>query len=349
MTTQSEQPEAQPAGPPPSTAADVSRLIRPVAVLGVVALVLGRVIAPALKGAFVGIDAFIRYSDLAAGILSQGLAFAVTALCIGALLVIARDRQVSMVVRAMLLPQTALVLLLGIWATRKPLPNLGLVLIGLMASISALFGALPGFRHTRTRALAVVLPGTGLASLVHVAGALSALRGSSLAAMSSGFSSLAMVLHALAMLVALVWLASRRRTIIAPATMTVLIVSVALTWAASKGSQPGASAGWAFIWRALDNLLPRPLPTLPASMAIFLSLLSPGLAVAALATRRQIPSVIGALALTLLAGILADAPVQAMILTLAALCTVLASRDDRGMWEALLGRPLQSGPGARPG
>ena len=70
------------------------------------------------------------------------------------------------------------------------------------------------------------------------------------------------------------------------------------------------------------------------------------LALAALATRKQVPSVIGALTLTLLAGMMVDAPVQAMLLTLAALSTVLASRDERGMWEVLIGRPLRGGPAA---
>lgn len=341
------QPAAPAAQPGPSTAAEIGRLIRPLAALGFVALILGRVVAPALRGAFVGMDSVIRYTDAAAGILSQGLAFAVTALSVGALLMVARDRQVPVVVRAMLIPQTALVLLLGIWATRKALPNPGAILVGLMAAVAALFGSIPGFRQGRTRALAVVLSITGLACLVRVAGALVAMRGSSLAFLSATLSSVAVIVHAAALLVALVWLASRRRTLVPPATMAVLIASVALTWAAARGSQPGATAGWVFVWRALDSLLPRPVPSLPASVAVFLAVLSPALALAALATRRQIPSVIGALALTLLAGILADAPVQAMLLTLAALSTVLASRDDRGMWEALLGRPLRPGTPAQ--
>jgi len=71
----------------------------------------------------------------------------------------------------------------------------------------------------------------------------------------------------------------------------------------------------------------------------------PALAVGALATRRQIPAIIGALALVLAAGVMVDAPLLALMLTTASLATVLASRDDRGMWEALLGRPLKGAPG----
>ncbi|MBI5532585.1 MAG: hypothetical protein HY898_07710 [Deltaproteobacteria bacterium] len=333
----------------PSTASEVGRLIRPVAALGLVALVLGRVVAPALKGSFNGIDKFIWYADKLAGVTSQGLAFAVTALAIGALLVVARDNRVSLFVRALLVPQTVLVLFLGIWATRKALPNPGAILVGLMASVAAIIGAIQGMLQPRTRAVAVVLAVTGLAGLLHVASGTVMLRPGTMPVIAAALSSLAVLVHGIALLVALVWLATRRRTIIPPATMGALAVSVLLTWAAARGAQTPSANGWAFVWRALETLLPSPASGLPVAMGMFLAVLSPSLAVAALATRRQIPSVIGALTLTLLAGVLVDAPVQAMILTLASLSTVLASRDERGMWEALIGRPLRPGGSKPPG
>jgi hypothetical protein len=345
----SEQPSAPAVLDPTDTAAEVGRLVRPIAVLGLVALLLGRVVAPALKGAFNGIDAYIRYVDVAAGVTTQGLAFAVTALSIGALLVVARDRRVSLVVRALLVPQTALVLVLGIWATRKALSNPGSILVGVMASVAALVASMQGMRQPRTRALSAVLAITGLSGLLHVSGGMVALRGASLPSLATALSSLAVLMHGAALLVALVWLATRRRTIVPPATMGALAAAVLLTWAASRGAVSNASNGWVFMWRALETLLPSPSAGLPASLSMFLSVLSPALAIAALATRRQIPSVIGAMSLALLSGILVDAPVQAMILTLASLSTVLASCDDRGMWEALIGRPLRPGPGLPPG
>jgi hypothetical protein len=341
MRQQSGQTSA--AGDAAGSSAELGRLIRPVAALGILALVLGRVIAPALKGAFNGIDRVIRGADILAGVSSQGLAFAVTALSIGALLVISRDRQVSLVVRALLIPQTLLVLLIGIWATRKPLANPALLVSGLMASLAAIVASVQGLRKPRTRALGVVLSVTGVAALVHVAAGWFSLRGG-LPALAGALSSASLVLHAGALVVALVWLATRRRTLVPPATMAALFAAVLLTWAASKGARPNATEGWIFAWRSLEALLPSPSPGLPSSLALFLAVLSPCLALAALSTRRQVPSVIGALTLVLLAGVLVDAPVQAMILTLAGLSTVLASRDDRGMWEVLIGRPLRGGP-----
>lgn len=340
MTTQTE-PAPGPS-PEASTHHEVSRLIRPLAVLAVVAIILARAVTPALKGTFSGIDGLIRWADIAAGLLSQGLAFALTALAIGALLVVGRDRRVSIVARALLVPQTVLVLFFGIWATRNTVGNPGVMLLGMLAVSVSTLGAVEGLRQARTRALGVVLGLTSMAGFTHLLAAVVAWRTPDSARLAAAMGSLSLVIHAAALLVALVWLASRRRSVLPPATMISLVVSVLLTWAASRGSLMSAAPGWVFAARAMDRLTPSPAPSLPASFAIFLSALAPALAVGALATRRQIPTIIGSLALALTAGVMVDAPLQAMMLITASLGTVLASRDDRGMWEALLGRPLKT-------
>jgi hypothetical protein len=63
---------------------------------------------------------------------------------------------------------------------------------------------------------------------------------------------------------------------------------------------------------------------------------APLLGVAAVFTRGQMPAVIGALALALVARPATDVPLSALALTLAALTTPLAARDDRGMWAVLI-------------
>lgn len=340
MTTQTEQ--APGPSPDATTQHEVSRLIRPLAVLAIFAIVLARAVTPALKGTFSGIDRLIHWADIAAGLLSQGLAFALTALAIGALLVVARDRKVPVVARSLLVPQTMLILFFGIWATRNTVGNPGVMLLGLVAVSVSTIGAIEGLRQARTRALGVVLALTSIAGFLHLLAAVVAWRTPDGARLAAALGSFSLFVHAISLLVALVWLASRRRSILPPATMISLVVSVLVTWAASKGSLMSAAPGWVFVARAMERLTPVPAPSLPASFAMFLSALAPSLAVGALATRRQIPTIIGSLALTLAAGVMVDAPLQAMMLTTASLGTVLASRDDRGMWEALLGRPLKS-------
>lgn len=336
---QSEQ--APGSSPDATTYHEVSRLIRPLAVLAIVAIVLARAVTPALKGTFSGIDRLIRWADVAAGLLSQGLAFALTALAIGALLVVGRDRKVSVVARSLLVPQTMLVLFFGIWATRNTVGNPGVMLLGMVAVSVSTIGAIEGLRQARTRALGVVLGLTSLAGFAHLLAAVVAWRTPDSARFAAALGSFSLFIHAIALLVALVWLASRRRSVLPPATMISLVVSVLVTWAAAKGTLMSAAPGWVFAARAMERLTPTPAPGLPASFAIFLSALAPALAIGALATRRQIPTIIGSLALALTAGVLVDAPLQAMMLTTASLGTVLASRDERGMWEALLGRPLK--------
>lgn len=320
-------------------------MVRPLAVVAVIALVLARAVTPALKGTFSGIDSVIRWADIGAGLLSQALAFSLTALCVGMILIVGRDQKVTAFARAVLIPQTVLVIVFGIWATRNPLHPVGMMALGMIAVAASMTASVEALRQARTRALGAVLGLTGFAGFLHVLAAMIARRSLDSLRFAGAISTLSLSVHALALLVALIWIASRRRSVLPPATMIALAVAVALTWAASKGTLMSAAPGWVFAARAMDRLIPTPAPSLPASFSLFLAALAPALAVGALATRRQIPAIIGALALVLTAGVMVDAPLLALMLTTASLATVLASRDDRGMWEALLGRPLKGAPG----
>ena len=79
---------------------------------------------------------------------------------------------------------------------------------------------------------------------------------------------------------------------------------------------------------------------------------APLLGVAALFARGQMPAIAGAVALALFARPSTDVPLSALALTLAALSTPLAARDDRGMWAVLMTNSHapshpQAGPEAR--
>jgi hypothetical protein len=328
---------------------DAARLVRPTAAFAVVAMLLGRAAAPALQGLAPGLQRVVEATDFAAGTLSHLLALLVSALCIGVLLSVVRFERVSLVTRVLLVALTGLVLFACMWAARARLPPVGSLVVGCLSGAVAGVGTVEALRQPRTRAIGVVLGLTALAALVRVlaAGVLALLPEPKALAFSPAASVLATcssVLHLLALLVALVWIATRRRTVAPPSTMLSLALAVLASWAAAKGARAAASVGYLFVARALERLTPSPTPALHPAVVTFVAALGPVLAGGAVLTPRQIPSVTGALALALVGGVLLDAPAHALIVTLASLAAVLASRDDRAMWEALLGRPARQGP-----
>jgi hypothetical protein len=315
------------------------------AVLALVSLILAQVLAPGLKGLSSGLGRYIDAVDIVAGISSHVLALTISAMSIGVLLVVVRDSKISIFIRTLLVGFASLILILGIPASRFRLSPIACFVIGVIAAVLALVGAFQGLTAARSRALAVVLGITGGASFLHVfAAAIASFAPETSIArwvpLSNALAAVSTLLLGLAQLVALLWLASRRRTITSPSTMLALAGSVLCTYAAAIGQKPQASRLFVFLSQGLEHLPPTPFPNFPHAVTIFFAVLGPALALAALLTRRQLPAVIAGFALTLLAGISLDTPAHALIITMATFSTVLASRDEKGDWERLMGRRL---------
>jgi len=317
----------------------------PMAVLAFVSLLLARVVGPGLKGLSSGMGRYIDAADVIAGVSSHVLALTISAMSIGALLVVVRDSKVSIVVRTLLVGLSSLVLILGIPASRFRLSPVACFVIGVMASMLAILGAIQGITTARSRALGVVLGITGLGALQHVfAAGIAALAPEAAAAqwapLSNALASASTFFLGSAQLVSLLWLASRRRTLTPPSTMLALAGSVLCTYAAALGQKHNASPFLVFLSQGFEHLPAAPYPNFPHSVLIFFAVLGLALALAAMLTRRQLPAVIAGFALTLVAGISLDTPAHALIITMATFSTVLASRDEKGAWETLMGRRL---------
>lgn len=331
--------------------ADASRLIKPMAVVALLAMVLAQGVAPALKGVAMGLGRLIDAVDVAAGIGSHLLAISATALAIGLILLIARDRKVHIVSRILLIAQTTVILILAVPAARFRLSAFSCFFIGLVACGLALIGSWEGMRQPRSRAAGLVLAVTAIGSLLRMIPAAlvslsDPLRAENLAPVAAFAASVSTLLFGAAVLVTLVWMAARGRKLVSPVSFLVMGGSLFLTWAALRGDKPQAPAWALFMSRALTELVPDPPSSLPQVAVYFLTALAPLTAIAAIASRRQLPSVVGALALTITAGTAPDVPGRALILALATLSVVLASRDDHGMWAALIGHSLASTPPA---
>ncbi len=328
---------------------EASHLIRPMAVLALLATVIAQSVAPAIKGVAMGMGRVIDGIDVAAGIVSHLLAIATTALAIGLILLIARDRKINILVRILLIAQTAVILILGVPAARFRLSAFACFFIGLVACGLALVSSLEGMRQPRSRAPGLVLAVTTIAALLRmIPAAILSLsepaRAESFQPLASLLASVSAVVFGAAVFMTLAWLAARGRRLVAPVSTIVLAASMVLTWGALRGEKPDAPAWTLFLSRAMTELVPDPTTLLPQFVVFFIAALAPLTAVAAISSRRQIPAVLGALALTVTAGSAPDVPGRALILALASLSVVLASRDDRGMWAALIGRPLAPNP-----
>jgi hypothetical protein len=141
-------------------------------------------------------------------------------------------------------------------------------------------------------------------------------------------------LQALAIIAAVGWLTTRAKRVVSPA------VGIALGLAAFATRQvsmeiPDPGPFYFLIKHGAARLLARPVPYVPAMAEVFVAILAPLLALAALTQRRQVPALLGGLALLLIAGTSAEIPLNGMALVVASLSITIASRDARGVWAAI--------------
>lgn len=344
----SEAPERAPsesARPLRVTIAEVGRFVRPAAVLALVAMVLGQGIAPATKSAGLALGRAIDHIDLVASISSHLLALTASALSIGLLLVVGRDTRVPLVARVLLVAQSTIVLVLAVPASRFRLSPFACFFLGAVTCSAAMIAAIEGIRETRSRALGLVLAilALGAAARVTSAGLVaipSLTQAARLAPLSTGLATASVVVHGVGLFVALSWIASRRRSTVSVGTFAALVVSMLVTWAAS-GVHAQAPTWVVFAARLQDHLVAMPMSALPRVVDGFVAVLGPVVAIVALTMRRQVATMVGALALVLTAGTMVDVPGHALIMVLGSLATVLAAHDDQGMWEALMGKRLE--------
>jgi len=338
-----------------SSIGEVGRLVRPTAALALFTMLLAQGVSPSIKTAGLAVGRVIDYVDLAAGISSHLLALTVSALSIGLLLIVGRDPRVSLVARVLLVAQTTIVLVLAVPASRFRLSPFACFFLGVVACSAAMAGSFEGLREPRTRALGMVLGLVGLAGTTRVVSAglvaiPTATQAGKLAPLSNALSTGSVLLHGVALMVALAWLASRRRKTVSVGSMAALIFAMAVTWVAGSGAQVNAPTWMIFVARFQEELIPLPLSAFPRVVDGFVAVLGPIVAVAALLSRRQVGTVVGAVTLALTAGTVVDVPGHAIVMVLAALATALAAHDEQGMWEALMGKRLegsQSGEASR--
>ena len=339
----------------------ILRLVPPFAAFAIVASLLGRAIGPSMEGLAVGLGKLIGAVQLSGGVLSQVLAVAAIVLAMGEILVVSRGR-VPAAVRLGSIGLGGVVVLVCFLASprRESLPEALVVLMSLSAVGFALLAGQSALKASFSRASGLILLLVGADSLLRlIAVAIASQAGKAgtlnLAKIGSGVATLAFVAGLVAIAVAAAWIAARSRKLASPGTLIPLALALFLTQMARGADGDDAGAMSVLLHRAVERLIVRPLPVVPVAFQIFVALLAPLLAIAALASRPArgasaaalAPPAIGAaIALALLMRDAADMPLGALALVIAGLTVALAAHDERAVWEAIapVNRPENDGP-----
>jgi hypothetical protein len=356
-------PEAQvpPAASPTRGGVPVLRLAPPFAALAIVASLLGRAISPSMEGLAVGLGRLIGAVQLSGGVLSQVLAVAAIVLAMAEILVASRSRVPASVRLGSIGLGGAVVLGCFLASPRREsLPDLLVVLMSVSAIVFVLLAGASALKPSFSRAAGLVLVLIGAGSLVRlVAVAIASRAGTgttwNVNAVAGAVATVGFLAGVVALAVAAAWIASRSRKLASPGTLIPLALALFLTQRALHADGDDAGAFSVLVHRAVERLLVRPLPLVPMGFQVFVALLAPLLAIAALVSRPArgasaaalAPPAIGAsIALALLMRDAADMPLGALALVIAALTAALAAHDERAVWDTIgaTNRPSGDGP-----
>lgn len=321
----------------PSDDAAALTFVRPIAIVAVLVVLLGRALGTSFRGLAVGLGKHAERLELVGSTLSQGFLILGTIVSLGLVLAVLRV-SVSAFVRFAVVACGGLVTLATLLSMATRTPDGTLLISASLASALALVAAWNTMRIPFARAAAVVVGGVGLGAVARVIAIVLLTRdqvpnGYRLAAQS--FSTAGLVLDGLAMAVAVGFVSSRNRKPSSPATIIALGAALIATRLALGGVADDAGSMSILFERASRALLLRPEPLVSKAVATFFAFAAPALAIAVLATPTLTPALSGAIALVLLAHGSPDVPLCALMMVIASVATILAARDHRGIWAAI--------------
>ncbi|WP_394846701.1 hypothetical protein LZC95_04445 [Pendulispora brunnea] len=339
-------PEASPAphssGSPGTKPAPVVRstwILRVAAVCGVVAALLGRIIAPGLRGN--ASENVVVFWDRAAAVSSYAMSCILIATLLMGLFEVSRRPRLGFGVRIATVISVGIVVATVLPAFQRRLPLALAVLMSIATSSLAISAALNSLRSAHTRAVGAVLGFFGVAALVRLfAWELAVVAGDHASANLYGWSRVAatgaVVFEGIAQLIAAAWLGTRTRLLGQIMSSVAVAAAFVVTWGAARGAQPGAEPWQAVLHTSLGEAVGVPPSYGLGAIATFLVAASILFAVVAVLQRRQVVTITSALALALIGRGAYDAPLRALAAAAAAVWMMLAFSDDRAMWRTLL-------------
>jgi hypothetical protein len=309
-----------------------------VACCSLVAMLVGRAVAPALPGSTAGIGPLIVGVEQLAGFSSQFMAVMGVSTCVRLLL--STLESSSRWFRLVAILTTAAGLPVVISASSRHLPAPWLIALVALSAALGLAGARPALRAPQSRAAGLVLLTATLGSLVSAFGRVLALYASQEGAAdlfggARWIATAGLLLDAISVALVALWVVRRWRY---GAGLIAVVATLAgwLVWIGAQGVEPrDAAAGPLFVARALAGLTTQPDPFVQSGIRYFVELSAIFIAAVTLWFRRPL-GVGETLCFALLARVSGDVPSCALMLMLAALCAVRASLQPVRPHEAPL-------------
>ncbi len=311
--------------------------VRPIAIVAVVVVLSGRAFGSSFRGLAVGLGKHAELFELVGATLSKAFLILGTIVSLGLGLAILRAR-VSSFVRFAVIVCGGLVTLTTLPSMALRISEETLIISGSMSCALALVAALDTMRIPFARATSIIVGGIGLGGVTRVIAIVLLTRErvpSGYRVIAQAASTVGLVIDGLAMAIAVGFVSSRNRGPSSPATIVALGAALVATRVALGGAAEDAGLVSVLFDRASRALIVRPEPLVSQAVVTFFAFAAPALAIAVLATPTLTPALSGAIALALLAHGAPDVPLCGLMLVLASLATILASRDDRGIWTAI--------------
>jgi hypothetical protein len=314
-------------------------VLRTLASLLLLASLVGRGLAPALRGARAGIGRFIERAQFAGELLTQLAVFAGAMIAVRLAFATLRERRLGVVYRLISVPASATIVTLVVASSARQL-DLGLGLtLGLTAATLALAASVPALMAAPTRAAGFVLALAGAATLAHLLAGFLAVRASERAlvglfSVARAIATLSFTFDVASLLVAGIWVTARRWLPAAIAATCLIGGALFLAWGAQRGSHYDAPLWQVLAGRILAQVSPQPAPLVGVLVRYWTETLALLTAAAVLVSRSRPPALSAAVALAILARASGEIPALGLALALSALLSALTSVDTRGAPES---------------
>lgn len=313
-------------------------------ILAAAAQLITRGLAPALPGVWVGMAATINGLKLVAALLAQLFAVGATASLIGLVMATVRSEQPAHV-RAFSVGTGVLTVLAVMIASAVRLPSVSRMVLAGVTTVLALLSARESLRSPTTRAAGLVCGLLGVAGALRLLtislSTLAATRVStSLVTGARVAATLFVAVVVMAVLASLVWIArvGQARSVGWVTSGLVVALAIGATVVVTMGADPEAGGVPLWLFRSLEELVPRPLPfgaLLPLMGLEALRWLAATVALASAPNQRAMGA---CLALALVSGGSLEIPSCAISLTLATLALALHPRAPNDARRPLLRR-----------
>lgn len=305
-------------------------------IVSAVAVVLGGIIAPGVRG--VASDKVVSFWETtsatfvnASGLLLIGL------LVLGIYEFLVDTRVASAGKGAILFGSAGAVVVAALSFAFQMVPLVSVLLVGAVSLVAAVSGVMC-LRATHTRAGGLVLLLLVASSLLRLVAWRVAVAGAtepSTYNVARGFATASVVFEGFAQAGTVVWVGMRGRWLGQLVMPLALAGAFFLVWSAGQGRAETAPQWKMALWGAL-GWLPPPEPFALSTLSVFFGVSAPLLAMASIVAVRHQAPISASLALAILARGAVDVPLRSLFLCAASTWMVLAMVDDRSMWRSLV-------------